>query len=200
MHTFADPLRRAVQVAASKVALIDKDQKYTYTQLHERCQRLVGGLRALGLQKGDRVAIWSDNNHEYIETYVGVAAGGMVVVPLNTRHAEPELRYALEDSGTKVLITDRDAAGLSDIVEHIVNIGDEYEALLDAEPVTLGEDLTEDDLAGLFYTGWYHRAIQRGHAQPPKLDCQYLSLADVGTANVQRCDLGHGTFVSRGWI
>ncbi len=153
MHTFADPLLRAMQVAADRTALIDKDSSYTYAQLNDRCARLVGGLRGLGLQKGDRVAIWADNCHEYIETYVGVPAGGLVVVPLNTRHAEPELRYALEDSGTRVLITDRDASGLTDITDHIINIGDAYESLVAAEPAALGEGVVETDLAGLFYTG-----------------------------------------------
>lgn len=153
MHTFADPLKRAVQIGADRVALIDGERKLTYRELEARCQRLAGGLRALGLDKGDRVAIWSDNNHQYIETYVGAPAAGFVVVPLNTRHAEPELRYALEDSGSKVLITDRDAKGFDDIVDHVIVIGDGYEALLDAAPVPLGVDVTENDLAGLFYTG-----------------------------------------------
>jgi len=153
MHTFADPLARAVQIAANKVALIDKDQTYTFAELQDRCARLVGGLRGRGLEKGDRVAILADNCHEYIETYVGAPAGGLVVVPLNTRHAEPELRYALEDSGTRVLIADRDVSGLSDTVEQVVMIGDEYESLLDAAPAALGDGVVEDDLAGLFYTG-----------------------------------------------
>ena len=153
MHTFADPLARAVQIAPQKTALVDQDQRFTYAELADRCARLVGGLYGLGLSKGDRVAIWSDNNHQYIETYVGVPAGGLVIVPLNTRHAEPELRYALEDSGTTVLITDREAESMRDICEHIIPIGDAYEALLDGDPWPLGEDVTENDLAGLFYTG-----------------------------------------------
>ena len=153
MHTFADPLARAVQVAAQKTAVIDGDQSFSYAQFQQRCERLVAGLYGLGLTKGDRVAIWADNCHEYLETYVGVPAGGLVVVPLNTRHAEPELRYALEDSGTRVLITDRDASAMSDIMEHIIPIGEAYEGLLDANPMPLGQDLTETDLAGLFYTG-----------------------------------------------
>ena len=153
MHTFADPLKRAVQIAANKTALLDAGERFTYAALYDRCARLAGGLYKLGLSKGDRVAIWSDNNHQYIETYVAVPAAGLVVVPLNTRHAEPELRYALEDSGTNVLITDRDASGMADICDHIIQIGPEYEALLDAEPVALGDGVTEDDLAGLFYTG-----------------------------------------------
>lgn len=153
MHTFADPLNRAVQVAPDKTAVIDEGQKFTYSELRNRCARLVAGLYALGLKQGDRVAIWSDNNHQYIEAYVGIPAGGLVVVPLNTRHAEPELRYALEDSGTKVLITDRDASGMNDICDHVIQIGDEFETLLAGEPHDLGAGVTEDDLAGLFYTG-----------------------------------------------
>lgn len=153
MHTFADPLKRALQIAANKTAVIDEGEKYTFAALYERSARLVAGLRALGLSKGDRVAIWSDNNHQYIETYVGVPAGGLVVVPLNTRHAEPELRYALKDSGTRVLITDRDASAMQDIVEHIIPIGEAYETLLDQQPAALGENVVESDLAGLFYTG-----------------------------------------------
>ena len=44
MHTFADPLKRAVQVAPDKVALIDGQARYTYRELQDRCARLVTGL------------------------------------------------------------------------------------------------------------------------------------------------------------
>lgn len=153
MHTFADPLRRAVQIASTKTALVDKDKSFTFAQLQERCGRLVAGLYDLGLERGDRVAVLLDNSHEYVESYVGIPAGGLIVVPLNTRHAQPELRYALEDSGAKVLIADRDVTGLSGICEHVFQVGDEYEGLLAEEPIVLGEGVVEDDVAGLFYTG-----------------------------------------------
>jgi long-chain acyl-CoA synthetase len=153
MSTFADPLARAVQVAAAQTAVVDAGRSFTYAEFDERCRRLVGGLRKLGLEHGDRVAILANNGHAYLETYVGVPAGGLVVVPLNTRHAEPELRYALEDSGARVLVTDRPAAGLAGAVEHVIAIGAPYEALLEAAPVTLGEQVTESSLAGRFYTG-----------------------------------------------
>jgi long-chain acyl-CoA synthetase len=75
-------------------------------------------------------------------------------VPLNTRHAEPELRYALEDSGTRVLITDRDPGALARTVERVISLPDDYETLLAAAPeAELGVGLTEETLAGLFYTG-----------------------------------------------
>jgi long-chain acyl-CoA synthetase len=128
--------------------------RLTYAETWSRCRRLAGGLRGLGLQFGDRVAIWAANSHQYLEVYMAVPAAGLVVVPLNTRHAEPELRYALEDSGTRALITDQDPGGLADIVERVIRIPDAYEALLAGAPeMEIGVDVTEDTLAGLFYTG-----------------------------------------------
>ena len=52
------------------------------------------------------------DSHQYLEVYMAVPASGRVMVPLHTRHAEPELRYALEDAGTCGLITDRDPGAL----------------------------------------------------------------------------------------
>lgn len=154
MHTFADPLKRAVQVAPNKIAMIDGRRQLTFQDLWWRCAALVGGLKNLGCERGDRVAILSANSHKYIEAYVGVPAGGMVIVPLNMRHAEPELEYALKDSGAKVLLTDRAPGALAGTVRHVVDLGSQYEALLDnSERETLGEGISENDLAGLFYTG-----------------------------------------------
>jgi long-chain acyl-CoA synthetase len=154
MNTFADPIKAAVAQAPNKIAVIDQRETFTFRVLHDRCARLGGALRALGLNKGDRVAILAGNGHRYIETYVGVPASGLVVVPLNTRHAEPELKYALEDSGASVLLTDRDPGGLTDVVQHVIAMPEQYEQLIaEAAPVALGEGLTENDLAGLFYTG-----------------------------------------------
>ena len=154
MHTIADPLKRAVQVAAARTAVIDGEARFTHAELAERCARLGGGLAGLGLRRGDRVAILAANRHEYLEAYLGVPAAGFVVVPLNTRHARPELEYALRDSGTRVLVTDRDPAPFRGLVERVVEIGDGYESLLaGASPMELGRGVGEDDLAGLFYTG-----------------------------------------------
>ncbi|NJN50785.1 MAG: long-chain-fatty-acid--CoA ligase [Gammaproteobacteria bacterium] len=154
MTTFAEPLRRAVQVAPTKVALVSETAEVTFAQLWQRAARLVGGLRALGLGNGERVAILAANSHQYVETYVGVPAGGMVVVPLNTRHAQPELVYAIKDSGAKVLITDRDPGPFADLVAHVIRLPDDYEKLVaSASEYPLGDGVSETDLAGLFYTG-----------------------------------------------
>jgi long-chain acyl-CoA synthetase len=154
LTTFAAPLERAIQIAPKKIALIDGATHISYETLWNRCTRLARGLRSLGLRSGDRVAILAQNSHRYVETYVGVPAGGLVVVPLNTRHADPELRYALADSGATVLITDRDPAPLRDLVQQVIALPDDYEALLAAnDSATFDATVAENDLAGLFYTG-----------------------------------------------
>ena len=154
MHTFADPIERALRTAASKEAVVCGEARLSYAALADRLRRLGGALRGLGLERGDRVAILAANCHRYIETYLAVPAAGFVLVPLNTRHAEPELRYALADSGARVLITDRPSDGLRDLVETVVQLPDEYDRLVAAaEPAAFDADITESSLAGIFYTG-----------------------------------------------
>ena len=63
MHTFAVPIQAALKIAADKIAVIDGDRSITYRELHDRCQALAGGLKALGLKTRDRVAIPSANGH-----------------------------------------------------------------------------------------------------------------------------------------
>ena len=154
MHTFADPIKYASRMAPTKTAVIDGLESISYAELHRRCRLLAGALQELGLEKGDRVAILANNGQRYIETYMGVPAAGLVVVPLNTRHAVTELKYALEDSQTKVLLSDRDPGELADCVDHVIMIPDAYDTMLNAAlEIELGINLQESDLAGLFYTG-----------------------------------------------
>lgn len=155
MPTMADPLNHAARCFADQVAVIDGDQQFTFAELAARVRQLGVALEQLGCAAGERVAILAGNGHRYIETYVGVPAAGRVVVPLNTRHALPELRYALSDAGATLLITDRDPADLADCVQRVWTFADYDAALAAAEQRTMEQPVVvaPDDLAGLFYTG-----------------------------------------------
>jgi len=154
MTTMISPLRRATQVAPRRPAVRCGEVSLTYAQMWDRCRRLIGALRSLGVEEGDRVAIVSANCHQYLELYQAVPGAGMVIVPLNQRHSDAELRYALEDSGTKVLFAGRPVGDLPDCVSTVIDMGDAYEALLDgAAPADFPDHVAEHDLAGLFYTG-----------------------------------------------
>ncbi len=154
MTSMWGPLRRARRIAAGRVAVNCGDVELTYEQTWDRCRRLVGGLHALGLGEGDRIAIVGPNCHRYLELYQAVPGAGMVLVPLNQRHTEAELQYALEDAGAAVLFTGRDVGAAADGVKHVIDLGDGYEQLLaDSEPADVPDDLPGDTLGGLFYTG-----------------------------------------------
>ena len=154
MTTMISPLRRAARLAADRPAVVCGDTTLTYAETWDRCRRLAAGLRGLGLGAGDRVAVVGPNSHRYLELYQAVPGAGMVLVPLNVRHAAPELRYALEDSGTRVLFAGRPVEDLPPCVEYVLDMGEAYEALLaGAAPAGFPDDLADDALAGLFYTG-----------------------------------------------
>ncbi len=108
MTTMIGPLRRARRIAAGATAVSCGDVQLTYGETWERCRRLVGGLHELGLGAGDRVAVVGPNCHRYLELYQAVPGAGMVLVPLNQRHTEAELRYAIDDAGAAVLFAGRD--------------------------------------------------------------------------------------------
>src|SRR3954465_12637839 len=123
------PLRRAVRVAPDAAAIRFEDVALTYADTWERCRRLVGALRALGVQRGDRVAVVAQNSPRYLELYQAVPGAGLVLVPLNHRHADAEVRYALEDSGARVLFAAREVADVPVCVEHVIAGANGYEGL-----------------------------------------------------------------------
>ena len=154
MHTLADSLNYAARHYSENPALICGNVRLTYGQFIERCKLLGGALCELGLESGDRVAILSANSHQYIETYMTVPSAGFAVVPLNSRHAQAEIAYVLEDSGARVLLTDRDSSDFQSLVEHVITMPEGYEALLNgADEAKLGIGVYGNSLAGLFYTG-----------------------------------------------
>ena len=113
MLTLADPLEHARRIHAERLAAIDGDRRLRYSELARRSHQLGSGLRQLGVKPGERVALLSANSHRYIEAFFGIPSHGMILVPLNTRLAQPELLAILRDCQPRVLLTDRDPGPLA---------------------------------------------------------------------------------------
>src|SRR5207248_10261077 len=79
--------------------------------LHGALRAAARAFIALGVQPGDRVAIWAPNTWEWVVALGGLHSAGAVLVPLNTRFKGQEGAYILRKSGAKVLLTVSDFLG-----------------------------------------------------------------------------------------
>jgi fatty-acyl-CoA synthase len=86
--------------------VIDDDHQCTYAELLDRCLRLAGALRNMGVQDGGRVAVLAPNTHLLLECHYGVPFAGAVLVALNTRLTAADLSAIVAHSGAQVLIFD----------------------------------------------------------------------------------------------
>jgi acyl-CoA synthetase (AMP-forming)/AMP-acid ligase II len=165
-------LSKAVKLYPNKEAVVCGNVRMTYQGFGERVWRLCRGLSALGLGRGDRVAILHENCHVFLETYFAAAHLGLILVPLNFRLSAKELEVILVDSGSRVLIAHEmfrektahlpDAvSGLESLVwthrasqSALGNREYDYEALLaDQEETAVAELALEDnEVAHLYYT------------------------------------------------
>ncbi len=105
-------LRRAVASFRDKTAVIDGERRFSYGELHERCVRLASALAARGIKRLDTVAILASNIPEMIEAHFAIPMLGAVLNPLNTRLDAATIAFSLNHGRAKVLIVDREFAGL----------------------------------------------------------------------------------------
>ena len=80
-----DFLKRALVVHSNKEAVVCGDLRLTYREFGERVNRWANAMRELGVEKGDRVAILSQNCHRILEAFFGTPLLGSILMPLNFR-------------------------------------------------------------------------------------------------------------------
>ena len=85
-------------------ALVTPSARLTYKELGEKAKRAAGSMQALGIGKGDHVAILMPNGGEWLSLFYGAALIGAVTVPVNTRFKSAEIDFCLKKSGARALI------------------------------------------------------------------------------------------------
>jgi fatty-acyl-CoA synthase len=133
-------LLRSGEVYADRGAVVDGERRFTYSEFLDRCLRLGGALRDMGVPEGGLVAVLAPNTHVLLESHYGVPFAGAVLVALNMRLPADELSFIIAHSGARVLIYDyefedvaRDIAGRVGGGLRMVRAGrpdDPYEQLL----------------------------------------------------------------------
>ncbi|NMN99824.1 long-chain fatty acid--CoA ligase [Gordonia sp. TBRC 11910] len=134
-------------------------ERLTHRELWDRSARVAGGLRAAGVERGDRVAVRYPAGVDWVFAFWGVLMAGGIVVAVNTRSTQPEVEFILGDSGTTV-----DLAADT--------------PLPDGDPFVV-DDLARGDVAAFFYTS--------GTTGSPKGVPTTHEAFLTNTANVSRC-------------
>ena len=103
-------LERAGQLFSSNEIVSRRPDKtlvrHTYGEWYRRTRSLAAALKALGIDKGDRVATLCWNHHAHLECYFGIPAAGAVMHTLNIRLAPDEIGWIAGDARDRVLIVD----------------------------------------------------------------------------------------------
>lgn len=154
-------------ICPDRTAIVFENERFTFAQLSERCNRLADSLSKLGVQKGDRVAILQVNCNEYVEAYFATAKLGGIFVPLNFRAKQAELTHMLSNAEASILFVGERYVDLANAmkpnlptIKHYICIDGEAEGMLSydkliasgsPEPKTFTQ-IDDEDITVLMYT------------------------------------------------
>jgi acetyl-CoA synthetase len=138
-----DPGRTAILYEDGHGATV----RWSYRDLHTAANRLANGLRALGVERGDRVAIIVPQRPATAVAHLAIYRLGAVAMPMSTLFGPDALRYRFEDSGAVAAIVDADVLAhvreaRGDALRHLIVVG-EADARDPLDPVAGEVDLTD---------------------------------------------------------
>ena len=164
--SIADVVRATAARSPAKEAVIFQGRATTYAELDQQIDAAAAGIAALGIRKGDRVAVLIHNVPQFIVAYLGIVRGGGVMVAMNTLYTPDEVSFILADSEARAVIVSEPftatVEGMREtlpMLEHVVVCADQAPmgAMSWEQMVGRGEGApevapTDDDLACIGYT------------------------------------------------
>ena len=156
-QTIGDNLNETVARFGDSDALVVDHQgiRQTWTEFNTSVDAVAKGLMAYGIEKGDRVGMWSPNYAEWIYVQFATAKIGAIQVNINPAYRTSELEYAMNQSGCKMLVTRTEylTSAYQDMVEQVrSNCADlEHVVYFDtndwAELLAAGESISDQGLS-----------------------------------------------------
>ena len=103
----ADLAEHAIDAVPDRVALISGDETLTYAELEEKANRLAHYLIDQGVKKDDKVGLYCRNRIEIVIAMLGIVKAGAILVNVNFRYVEGELKYLFDNSDMVALVHER---------------------------------------------------------------------------------------------
>jgi len=104
MSGLYSPLTKTAVSHPKELAVICQHERFSYAQFKERVDRLAQGLKSIGIQRCDKIAVIHENCHRFLEAYFAAAKIGAILVPINYRLSPDDFVYILNNSQAKALI------------------------------------------------------------------------------------------------
>jgi len=140
--TVADWFLSKVAVRGEAVALQSGGRKCSYRALNDRVNRIAGWIIAIGLARGDRIAVLSENRNEYVEIELAAAKLGIITACLNWRQSESELTHCIRLVEPKLAFVSERYIPVLERIDHgvgrVLAFGTEYEKVV-AQPTNAEE-------------------------------------------------------------
>jgi acyl-CoA synthetase (AMP-forming)/AMP-acid ligase II len=165
----------------SAEAVVDGETRLSYIELTEQVRVAAGAFASLGIERGDRVAIWAPNSVEWIIAAFGLLTAGGVLVPVNTRFKAEEAGDIITRSGAKAVLVQPGFLGLDytapagvpaiDLKSDFLSSGSAFE-----RPVSGG------DVADIVFTSGTTgrpKGVMMNHRQTLRMYAEWCDLADL---------------------
>ncbi len=159
----AQHLERAQRLFPSKLALVFEGQSFTYGAINDMSNRIANALVGMGISRGDRVALFLPNIPPFVIVYLGIQKMGAIAVCINSALKNEEIKFILDDSGAKIIVTTETLRGnikdLPQLNSILIAEGGAKEAdialsewMANASPKAQAVSMTSDDPAVILYT------------------------------------------------
>jgi 3-oxocholest-4-en-26-oate---CoA ligase len=162
----ADLAEHAIDAVPDRVALISGDEQLTYAQLEEKANRLAHYLIDQGVKMDDKVGLYCRNRIEIVIAMLGIVKAGAILVNVNFRYVEGELKYLFENSDMVALVHERRYA------DRVANVLPETP---NVKTVLVVEDGSDDDF-GRYGGVEFYSALAQGS---PERDFGERSADDI---------------------
>ncbi|MCA2207760.1 FadD3 family acyl-CoA ligase [Nocardia rosealba] len=180
-QTIPQLVRSAADRFEDAEAIVDGPLRLSFAELADRVRVAAGAFAAVGVGKGDRVAIWAPNSAEWIVAAFGLVTAGGVLVPINTRFKAEEAADVVRRSGARLLLVQQGFLGTHHTAPDGVPVIDlKSDFLSSGQPFE--QALSGSEIADIIYTSGTTgrpKGVMMNHRQTLRLYAEWCDLADL---------------------
>jgi amino acid adenylation domain-containing protein len=146
-HWFEEQVKKT----PDQIALVFENKKLTYREFNAKANKLANGLRNKGVKANDIVGLMVQRSLEMMIGIIGILKSGGAYLPIDTEYPAERIKYMLEDSGTKILLTQKQYYKKATAPSvQIIDIEDE--GIYEGDGLNIQPINTSSDLAYVMYT------------------------------------------------